>query len=289
LKKIFSSNLLDDLSIRDDSPTSASILARMQQFYPKISERMLAHLSDTFKTIPFNKTVTFPSLGEEMIKFAIDFGLIITIGKFPSIVPGLQFKRNLAHLNGLIIVHIKQAIHQDLIRPIQPLVFLIVISNTHHEHPNLLDELDLTFATETGPAQSFHKAAHYFVRIEIYHRFVFCAYDVDQDQPTTNDFQEVHDPIFMSTCDTPYIFSFKKYKNVVSSQPCGGAFKMPTATASQAVPKRQTPETSIATAFTQSKKLKNDITQAFTRAANLKKSTTASKPAASSNGGAACN
>jgi hypothetical protein len=96
---------------------------------------MLAHLSDAFKKITFNKTVTFASLGDDMIKFVIDFGLIITIGEFPSIVLGLQLKRTLAYFNGLILIHFK---HQDLTCPIQLLMFLNVIANIRHKHPSRL-------------------------------------------------------------------------------------------------------------------------------------------------------
>jgi hypothetical protein len=80
-------------------------------------------------------------LGEAMIKFTIDFSLIITVREFLSIVLGLQFKRNLSHLIDLVVVHIKQAIQQDLISIIQPIIFLNVIANIRREHPNHLDEL----------------------------------------------------------------------------------------------------------------------------------------------------
>jgi hypothetical protein len=198
LNKIFTSNLrlLNGLQIRDDSAPSVAIIARMKELHPTITNGMLTNLVQTFKNITYKKTVTFYSLGQDMIKFVIDFGLLITHGTYPSIVQGLDFRRNWGELDDEVVVHIKQAMQEDLIKILHPVSILNVTGIIRHEHPNLLDDLTVYFTTENKADKSTFKAAHYFVKIEDYHRFVFGFYNFDQEQPTTDQFKAVH-PILL--------------------------------------------------------------------------------------------
>ncbi len=144
---------------------------------------MLPNLVQTFKNCSFQHTVTFASLGEDMIKFAIDFGLVITHWTYPSLVQHILFRRNLVDLNQKVVVHIKQAMQEDLIKILHPITFLNVISNIRHEHPNLLDNLNLFFTNENRGNEKTYKAAHYFVKIEDYHRFVYGSYNAIEHYP----------------------------------------------------------------------------------------------------------
>jgi hypothetical protein len=132
-------------------------------------------------------------LGLDMLKCVFDFGFVITHGTFPAIAHGFDLKRNLADkLNDEVVVHIKQAMKHDLISILQPIAILNVIACIRHEVPDLLKGLNDYFTTENKPDQKTYTAAHYFVKIEDYHRFVFGSYEFHQELPTPDQFKTVH-------------------------------------------------------------------------------------------------
>jgi hypothetical protein len=198
LNRIFSSNLLDDVQLRDDTAASDAIIAKIKEQHPTVNFKMLPNYVQGFKSCTFQHTVTFASFPENILRFAFGFAFVISHGRYPSLVQHIQFRRNLLDLKNLQVVHIKQAMQEDLIKILHPIAYLNVIGNIRHEHPMLLEDLNLYFTTENKGNEKVYKAAHYFVKIEDYHRFVYGTYDaVEQERPTDDQFKEVH-PILLS-------------------------------------------------------------------------------------------
>jgi hypothetical protein len=184
----------------------------MKDQHPTITPAMLANNEQLFKNIAYKKTATFSSLGPDMIKCVIDFGFVITHGTFPSIAHGLDLRRNLGDkLNDEVVVHIKQAMQQDLIKILHPVAILNVMACIRHEIPDLLNSLNVYFTTENKHDKHTYTAAHYFVKIEDYHRFVFGSYDFDQELPTTDQFKKVH--AFLSSLLQFLTFSLFRYSS----------------------------------------------------------------------------
>ena len=134
---------------------------------------------------------TFPTFGEDFVKFAFEFCFVGEHGIYPMMVHGKRFKRkNLTQFNEKEVTHFVQATEEHLPDFAQNLKFVNVFSIVLDLDPSILEPYDVRFSTEDDPFKNY-LPAHYFMPSKEYQKFVYGKYEFDDELAPLKDFKKV--------------------------------------------------------------------------------------------------
>ena len=171
----------------------STLLAAKMQLYPRMNTTFFNVNKDGIKLLQKRENYhTFPSLGEDFVRFAIEVGIVDNTGVYPMLVNNMRFKRkDLTQLEDREVAYLVQATEHDLPPHAQILKYVNVISIILNQHRHILEPFDFRFSTAEDNGSKGFFPAHYFITMENYQKFVYGKYEFDADPPSLDDFKQV--------------------------------------------------------------------------------------------------